>query len=347
MITTSDILHISYTPDLTEGGIAYACRWLACAFNQAGVSRLHAGTGINVERLRHSVAGAAVELAFRHYLGEHSIPFKVLGASPFTDPDHYDVSLGGHRCELVSYHISRRSQITAILRDPALVLQAPALVPLDQFSADCHRPDDIYLFAFLLGLVAVSQDDLHKASLADQPTCLIHPLPDEWSRPRDWLPLERLVLKSECDKSITVEIGGQDAAREFVTVTLELPSKERVLVKQRFHNLAYVRTMCTPEARIGLHSPTRGDPYIIPARAWGNIQVYGMDILLTGWLTHEEYRRRAKALNAGLHTFQYERTRVKNLLVPIHELNPLGPLLAHVKEWEATRKPVVERSPVR
>jgi len=330
MLTSTDLLHLLYTPDLTEGGIAYACRSLAYTYDRMG--------GSPVDRLRRIVAGVAVELAFRRYLGEQAIPFDVLGATPFTQPDRYDVSLGGHRCDLKSFHISRRQQIAQLRQDPALVLQAPALVPLDQFAAEGHKPDDLYLFAFLLGVVAASQEDADKATAAGQPTYLIHPLPDEWVRPVHWIPLERLALKSECEVPITVEIGGQDAEREFVTATLELPPKKRVVVEQGFHSLAYIHAARRPEVRIGIHSPVRGEAYIIPAYAWGNIWVYGMDILLTGWLTHEEYRRKSKVLNAGMRTLQYDRTRVKNLLVPMAELNPLTPLLAHVKKWEAERE---------
>jgi hypothetical protein len=60
-----------------------------------------------------------------------------------------------------------------------------------------------------------------------------------------------------------------------------------------------------------------------------------MEILLAGWLSHEEFRRRASLLNAGMSAFQYARTRTKNLLVPVAELNPLGDLFDRVRAWEA------------
>jgi hypothetical protein len=88
-----------------------------------------------------------------------------------------------------------------------------------------------------------------------------------------------------------------------------------------------------------VHSPLRGGPYLISPHEWGNIWVYGMEILLTGWLTREQFRRKAGVLNAGLPTFQYARTRTKNLQVPMAELNPLGELLEKVRLWEAERNP--------
>ncbi len=330
MITKSDLLHLPYTPDLSVGGIAYACRSMAYTYDRMG--------GSPVERLRRIVGGVAVELAFRRYLSEQGIPFDVLGATPFTRPDRYDVSLGGHRCDLKSFLITRRSQINRLRQDPALALQAPALVPLDQFAAEGHKPDDLYIFAFLLGVTASAREDVDRAAIAGQPAWLIHPLPDEWRRPVEWRPLEGLVLKSECGTPITVEIGGQNLEREFITTTLELPPRKRVPVEECFASLAYVHAAARPDARIGLHSPARGEAYIVPAHAWGNIWVYGMEIILFGWLTYEEFRRKAKVLNAGMRTFQYDRTRVKNLLVPMAELNPVGPLLKKVKDWEKEKR---------
>lgn len=326
MIQSSDLVRLPYTPDLSEAGIAYACRSLAYTYDRMG--------GSPFERLRRIAAGVAVELAFRRYLGARGVPFDVLGATPFTDPDRYDVALGGHRCDLKSYLVSRRAQIAHIRRDPAAVLDAPALVPLDQFVASGHKPDDIYLFAFLLGLVAASRADLERAAAAGQPSYLIHPLPKAWARPALWMPLEGLALKSECRAPLTVEIGGQDSDRVFVTCSLDLPPRQRVLAGETFFSLAYVRALRQPEARLGLHSPPRGDAYLVHPHEWGNIWVYGMEIFLVGWLTHEDFRRQASVLPAGAQTFQYARTRTKNLAVPMRELQPLPALLEKVKVWE-------------
>jgi hypothetical protein len=329
MITSADILHLPYTPDLTEGGISFACRALACTCDRLGDSP--------VGHLRGIVGEVAVELALRRYLSQSAVPYKVLGAAPFTHPDQYNVALGGHRCIVKSFLITRRNQITRLRRDPASLLQAPALLPLDQFAAEDYKPDDLYLFAFLLGVVAAAREDLDKAVASDQPVALIHILPEAWARPGNWISLERLALKSECGKPITVEIGGQDTGRNFITSMLELPPRQRIWVDKSYHSLAYLRAQRSPEARIGIHCPLHGEPYLIPAHAWGNLWVYGMDILFTGWLTHEEFRRKARVLNAGARTLQMDRTRIKNLLVPVSGLNPLGRLLDKVRRWEAEK----------
>jgi hypothetical protein len=236
-----------------------------------------------------------------------------------------------------SYHISRRHQIALIHANPVLLLQAQALVPVDQFAGEGHKPDDIYLFTFLLGVVAASQEDMYKAIAAGQPACLIHPLPDEWVRPANWLPLEKLALKSECESPVIVEIGGLDGERKFIAETLELPPRTRIAAQQVFHSVAYIHAERRPEVRVGIHSPMHGEAYIIPSHGWSNIWVYGMDVWLAGWLTREEFRRRACVLNAGHATFQYSRTRTKNLAIPLTELNPCYPLFRRVKDWASEK----------
>src|SRR5574338_455797 len=207
MIGVSDFIHLPYTSDLTEGGIAYAVHSLPYTYNRMG--------GSSHERLRRIVAGVSVELAFRRYLAEQEVPFDVMGATPFTDPDRYDVSLGGRRCDIKSFLITYRDQITEMKKNPQVVLKAPALIPSDQHAAEGHSDHDIYLFAFLSGLIAAAKEDLQKVIAAGQPHYLIHTMPEDWARPLIWSPLGRLAIKSEAEAAITLELGGQDEGREM------------------------------------------------------------------------------------------------------------------------------------
>jgi hypothetical protein len=289
--------------------------------------------GSSYDRLRRIVAGVAVELAFRRYLSEHNISYDVMGATPFTDPDQYDVSLGGRRCDIKSFLITYRAQISQMQRNPNIVLQAPALVPSDQHAGDGHSDYDLYLFAFLPGLVAASQDAVKKVIAANQPHYLIHAMPESWARPSTWTPLGRLALKSESEQTQIVEIGGQDEGREMRSRLVEIPPRTRVELDDGFFSLSYVHVKSLMDARIGIHSPTRKEIHMIGGMDWGNIWVYGMDILLAGYLTREEFSRRACPIQAGAHVFQYDRTRTKNLAVPVADLKPLSELFERVREW--------------
>ena len=329
MISTSDFIHLPYTLDLTEGGIAYAVRSLAYTYNRMG--------GSPYNRLRRIVAGVAVELAFRRYLAEHEIPFDVLGATPFTDPDRYDVSLGGRRCDLKSFLIMHREKISEMKRNPQIVLNAPALVPSDQHAAEGHSPYDIYLFVFLSGLVAASREDLRKVIAGRQPHYLIHAMPESWARPSNWNPLGSLVIKSESQTTQSIEIGGQDAGREMRTVTLKVPPRTRAKVAEGFYSVAYIHLQSQPEARIGIHSRALQETHLIGPLDWGNIWVYGLDILLTGYLTHEDFSQNASSILPGSRVFQYDRTRTKNLAVTVSDLKPLAELFERVQQWSENK----------
>jgi len=325
MVNKSDFIHLPYTQDLTEGGIAYALRSLPYTYNRMG--------GSPYDRLRRIVAGVAVELAFRRYLAEQDVPFDVKGATPFTEPDRYDVALGGRRCDIKSFLITYREQITEMKRNPQVVLNAPALVPSDQNAAEGHSDKDIYLFAFLSGLVAASQEDVQKVMYKKQPVHLVHVMPDPWLRPSSWKPLGELVLKSESEETQIVEVNGQDEGRETRSLEVELPPNTRVPIGDGFFSVATLQSKALPGARIGIHSSARKETHLIGPMEWGNIWIYGMNVLLAGWLTRDEFNQHARPLQEGARVFQYDRTRTKNLYVPVHDLKPISVLLERVREW--------------
>jgi hypothetical protein len=163
-------------------------------------------------------------------------------------------------------------------------------------------------------------------------------MPKSWTRPRIWQPLEPLALKSESDETLSVEIAGQAEDREFMTRTFVLPPRMKVKVADDFFALSSVHVPNLPGARLGLHSPVMGEPYIIDPFGWGNIWVYGMEIILTGYLPREEFRRKSSLIQPGSRVFQYSKTRTKNLAVPVADLKPLGRLFEQVKAWEDSKE---------
>ena len=324
MISSSDFIHLPYTRDLTEGGIAYVLRSLPHVYKRMGGSVQYS--------LRKIVAESAVELSFRRYLSEQEIPFEVKEATPFTDPDHYDVLLAGRRCEVKSFFISRREQALQIKHSPQILLNVPTLVASDQNAAEGHSNSDIYLFAFLAGLVTVTEEDLQKVIQKELPYYFVHVMPEVWVRPAKWNPLGRLVLKSDAEGSQRVEIGGQDTGREMRSLEVEIPPKRRIEINSGFFSLAYIHSKDKLNARLGIHSPSRKETYVIETSSWNNIWVYGMDLVLTGYLTREEFNRRASFLREGARVFQYDKTRTKNLAVNVCDLKPISELLERVKQ---------------
>ena len=175
MITADELVTLPYTQDLTQAGIAYAVRSFPHTHDPVG--------GSPFNRLQRTVAGVAVELAFRCYLTGAGVPFDVLSATPFSAPDRYDLALGGRRCEVKSFPIFNKSRIQQFRRNPAHLLEAPALVPADQLTDSHLGYEDLYIFAFVSALVTRSGGDLSRAMDTGQPHHIVTPLPAGWSRP--------------------------------------------------------------------------------------------------------------------------------------------------------------------
>jgi hypothetical protein len=114
---------------------------------------------------------------------------------------------------------------------------------------------------------------------------------------------------------------------------VELPPRRRIQIGIEYFSVAYLHSKALPHARIGIHSPARKETHLIGARDWGNIWVYGMEIWLAGWLTRAEFTQQAAPLPEGTRVFQYEKTRTKNLAVPVRKLRPIAELLERTKEW--------------
>jgi hypothetical protein len=318
MITPSNLIKLPYTPDLTEGGIAHALHALGHGFERAGSS--------SYERLRRMVANTAVEIAFRRYLSQQDIPFEVQTALPFTDSERYDVFLDGQRCDIKSYLISHREQMLEMRRTPEILLKAPALVPSDGHAREGHKRDDLYIFAFLAGLIAASQDDLKKAIASDQPHYLVYVMPEEWRKPLHWNPFGALTLKSDSEEELIIEMQGQDSGREWMRKVISLPPKTKVIMDDPFYSLTSLHIRKVADARLGIRCDAIKEVCVISPLEWGNIWVYGLDIFLTGYISHEEFSRVARPLAINSRTFQYEHTKVKNLFMPISELKPLSGL---------------------
>jgi hypothetical protein len=325
MLSSSDLIHIPYTPDLTLAGIAYACRSLAHTYDRMG--------GTPADRLRRIVAGIAVELAFRRRLSSENVPYDLRGATPFTDPDRYDVALGGRRCDLKSFLIYHKERIRLIRSSPEKLLTAEALVPVDQFSSEHMHDEDLYIFAFLTALLKPDPRDPAQGQAGGHSIFLIHTFPERWARPRIWRPLGMLVMKTEFQGPVTLEAGGQREDRKFKAAKVDLPPSERVRLAGEWHAFSYLAGAVLPPGRVGIHSPVLEETYIIHPNQWANIWVYGMEIILAGYITRGEFRRRARRIPARSQVFQYTRTQTENMFVSIAELHPLSDLFIRAQNW--------------
>lgn len=315
MLTTKDLLRLPFTPDLTEGGIEYALRSLSYIYEKAGENLY--------SRLRRTVVNVSVELAFRRYLATQNIEFEVKASRPFTDSERYDVFLDKYRCQVKSFFISNRVQISEIKRNVSALLSAPALVPSDHHASGGHSYNDLYVFAFATGLIAASQADLQKAIAKNQKHYLVHIMPEAWRKPTHWNPLGTLTLKSESEEELMVEVNGQDENRRTKRTMLSLAPKVKLSINESFCSVTSLRIRRVADARLGIKCEAIKETHIVSPFDWSNIWVYGMEIFLCGFMSYEEFSRQAQPLLPNSKTFQYTATRAKNLFVPVSNLKPI------------------------
>lgn len=323
---TPQILRLPYDSSLTVAGIEYAKQSLHYTYN-----RMHLGLEA---RLRKIVAGVAVELAFRRWLQSQGVPFDLLGATHFTEKDKYDLRLAGRRCDVKSFLISDRRQITALRRDPAWLNAAEALVPEDQFQSDRLSEEDIYLFGFLAGLETRSAKDLAQALAAEQPVYLIHTLGQpRWRGAGAWRSLGRLLCKADSPAAIDLEAGGQDGNHAARVERLQLEPRVRTATQAEFYSLLYLHVPRLPGGPVGVRSPALRETVLIQPRDWVNIWVYGIEVFLAGWLPKAEFRAICRRLPSGSSVLQYTRTQTDNRAVPVTKLRPVSELAEMVRKW--------------
>jgi hypothetical protein len=330
MITTSDFITLPYTPDMTLAGIKYACQSLPYTYDRMGGDRF--------KRLRRIVAGKGVELAFKRYLNQREIPHDMLGSTPFTDPDHYDIAIGGRCCDIKSFMLTYKERIRLVRQNPQQLLEAQALVPIDQINNEHHTNEDIYIFAFLTALLTPNQNTLKEALAAGQPAYLIYALPKTWAHPPLWGSLGQPVIKSNASTAIKLEVGGQNQQHQFQSEQIILQPHKRIKLRNEFYTLSYLYIPTLADGTIGIYNPLTNETILVNPQDWGNIWVYGMDIIFTGYLTRAEFLHKAIQLPAGSRVFQYPSTRTENFSLPIRQLRPLSELFSQAQSWYGQQK---------
>jgi hypothetical protein len=325
MISESDFITLPYTPDMTQMGIKYACQSLSHMDNPIGFHQFN--------QIRRIVTGRAVELAFKRHLNNAKIPHDILGLKPFSDPDHFDIVIGGRRCRIQSFILSKRKQIRVVRKSPGQLLCAQALVPVKQFTNNYLTDDEVYIFAFLTALIAPNQRKLKQAISAGQPIHMIHVLPQKWSRPQKWGSLGELAIKSNMTSVFKLELGGKNKDHIFATQQMNLNPQTRMAVNQEYAAIHYVSTTNFPDEIIGIHSPTLRETYLIKPDAWSNIWIYGMEIIFVGYITHSQYHQNANRLSEGSRVLKDSYIKTDNFGLPIQDLLPLDELFQRAKLW--------------
>ncbi len=325
MLDVADFISIPYTPDLSQAGIRRACQGLAL--------EAQPGDEDPIAGLIQNECQTALELAFQRYLQEKDVPFERREAAPLTAPGNKDLILGGRRVVLRNHHFSGKNQIRRLQRDPSFLLNAWARLPQAHGQVDPRRADDMYVFAFIAGLTALESRDFKRAMRAEQPIYLIHLLPTAWARPPNDRPLGRPILKADCDQEIGLELGGQDMQRQFYSELISLPPRQRASSNAEFFSLAYLHATQLPDGRVGVYNPAMDQLHIAGPGDWQNLWVYGLRIILTGFIPRHEFQRTAYLVTQT--EADAEIGEAPYLKLPISHLYPLQALFEQARQWKS------------
>lgn len=319
-MSDKEYIQIECSEDLIEAGITYITRHLG---------QLEAP---DYDHLRQVVVDKIVELAFRRLLTDRDVPHQAQPSTSFTQRDHFDLTIGGRRCSLISRLMRKKEDIAQIHKNPNLLDQEQIFHSVQEFGTKPHE-EDLYIFAFLTGLVTRSQQDLGKAIDAGQPTFLLNPMPRSWVYPANWSGLGELTLKSDASESAVVTLGGLNAEKEFITQQVNLDPQERTPANDDFYGLSYIHSHTLPDGKIGIHSPVSKDTVVIERYDWGNLYVYGMKIFFVGYLSVGEFNRQAKRFETGKYTGDL-RVGKDTMAVQVDQLRPLPDLFVRANNWE-------------
>jgi hypothetical protein len=328
MLEATDFISIPYTPDLSQAGIRRACQRLVLEAQPRDEDPL--------ESLIQREYQTALELAFQRYLQENEVPFERQASAPLSAPENADLMLGGRRMVLRNFPITGKNQIRRLLHEPDFFFNAWARLPQAHGEVDPRHADDVYVFAFIAALIAQQGREFKRARRAQLPAYLLSLLPDAWSHTGNNRSLGGLILKADCEQEISLELGGLDAGGQVYTEWVSLPPRQRVSSRAEFFSLAYLHAEQLPEGRLGVYSPALDQLHIAGPESWFNVWVYGMRIVLTGFIPRHEFQRKAYLVTQAEADLEMEAEPY--LKLPIAQLYPLRALFEQARRWKSSGK---------
>lgn len=313
MLNTADLLRLEYSPDLTEAGIAYACQHLGRISNR--------DISLQYADWRQSVIDKAVELALRRYLSQKDIVFTTIATTGAGRLDPYHLTVGGWHCFLQAFWIDSPQVAQSVLVQPECLLQAGAVLPADRIIAWVPGEKDAYIFAYVARAVADAAPDRHAA--ASHWGLL---LPSDWSNPHPWATLGRLELMYRGHEDLLITMGGEGDTLAPVSEQVLLMPGQRVMSQSAYASLGTLHTSQLPTGTLDIHRSFQPGSYQVLPSTWKSLAYPGQTIFLGGFISHADFARRSRRMEAGCQVFPGIQARGKARLLWVRELRPLREL---------------------
>jgi hypothetical protein len=324
LLNTSDFLYLPFTAELTRAGIAAACRSLPEPPIRSN-ERVYF-------LLRRKVALIAAKLAFYRLIEAFNIAHRKVILKPFTNPDEPDISISGRRIEWVNFLISKIKSIERIIQKPESLLHMPMIVNLSNTDLELFQDEDLLCFSIALGKTTAHLSEMQKYVTQDENKYLCYPFPINWAYPQHQRSMGRLIMKSEHGPEMTIEMGGRDEWHCFYIHGQTLPEQIRIEIEQEFYSLTYLHVPELPAGRISIYSPKLKQTCTIHVHEWGNLWVYGSQIMLIGYISWDEFKYRAYEIPAGTLVMGEMRLPTKCQAIKAKNLHPIGDLIPNIRD---------------
>ncbi|MGE5222737.1 MAG: hypothetical protein ACM3PY_09875 [Omnitrophica WOR_2 bacterium] len=318
MLNPGDLVSLPHTTDLVRASMDSV--WRTLPYRQLGSGNQQQ---VNLQQM---IVDQMCEFSLRRYLSEKGIPHHIQQVNLFPGPDQYQIRLGGRNCFIRGALIMQGSRDERIKKQPDPLLTSCVYVPKSFFASEFIRENDPLIFLFILGYLAVTPREIQHALAARQPVALCHIFPDAWIHPKKWVSLCPVEIVNQTRHAATFEAGGQMEDLRFESERIALEPEAKAQFTLDFFSLAYLQTSFQVDKPVGVTRRGWRKNYWISPHQWHNLWIYGIDIRLAGFLTCDEFRRRAIPANATGKAHAGLSIPTNCLALPVLELHPFSQL---------------------
>ena len=158
-------------------------------------------------------------------------------------------------------------------------------------------------------------------------------LPSNWAFPIRWESLGTILVESNIATNIQLEFVGCNIHRQFQTERSILMPNSQLHLKKDFYTLSYIHTPNLPDGAIQVYSSFLKENYLVSRHAWNNLWIYGMDIIIGGYVTRVEYQKNTRRISKNSRNIESSGASKEIFTLPVQNLHSIKYLLERAKTW--------------
>ena len=144
-----------------------------------------------------------------------------------------------------------------------------------------------------------------------------------WAFPARWDSLGTILIESNQETTLQIELGGSNIHRHFQTERICLKPHTQMDLKQNFYTLRYIHTPNLPDDTVRVYSSTLKETYLVEPYSWKNLWIYGLDIIIGGYVTRMGYQENAKRIPKSGRNIHSAYTSREYCSLPLKNFHPI------------------------